>query len=967
MGYVSRLKVAVYWYLQALLGFFSAFLFRLGKGKGGVDSLEKSLDFSETSAGEFTCGETEMMNMSEDSEVEGEKNSGGFTFRFPTYEEFISGNRGIGIGVESVDSEVALNKDLKQSDYEGEDASNEENGDSDIHVCSKEETEVTNFGEIKDLKQSHPEEEDLSSEENENSDIHVCSKEETEVTNFGEIKDLKQSHPDEEDVCNEENENVGSKEETEVTNFGEIKDLKQSHPGEEDVSYGENENVGSKEETEVMNFGEIKDLKQSHPDEEDVSNEENENSDSDVCRKEETEVTNFGEIKDLEQSHPDEEDVSNEENQNVDIHVCSKEETEVTDFGENKDLKQSDYRGKDVSDEENENPDSDVCRKVETEVANLGDEKREFGKAESDSQWDLDFTDKTSFKSEKDSLVTDSDSASLTFEHMQYLMGRLVDSYSEGFLSDEDFGGEFKLDDNSNHMDTEESHDEMSEENQEFGTSDQDDSAIMDEHLEEFKQDGNDSLETMESEFLSENDFHEGAGNFEDWGLDDSLESLEPEFLSENDFREDLGELEDWDSDDEVFTNNLSESQNPMSENESDLDYGDANKMESLWEHQDLLEQIKMELKKVRATGLPTIFEESESPKMDDLKPWKIDERFQREDCIGELMKFNKSYRERMRKLDILTYQKLYAIGFLQKDPLKDPFQLLSSQKSSGPGLKSLKSVWPFKQKSGEIDPVAKFIKEIQCELEVVYVGQMCLSWEFLHWQYGKALDLWDSDPRGIHRYNEVAGEFQQFQVLLQRFIEDERFQAPRVRYYIKSRYDFRNLLQVPVIREDNLKDRKKAMKFEKGDFAITSDILVEILEECIRIFWRFVKADNDSSTVQVKCQKGGVHPEIENADDLELLMEVRRSLQKKERKLRDTLRSENCVLRRFRRSCRDDDEDSDHVLYFFSQVDMKLVSRVLNMSRLTKEQLVWCHNKLSRIRFVNRRIHVDPSFLLFP
>lgn len=70
-------------------------------------------------------------------------------------------------------------------------------------------------------------------------------------------------------------------------------------------------------------------------------------------------------------------------------------------------------------------------------------------------------------------------------------------------------------------------------------------------------------------------------------------------------------------------------------------------------------------------------------------------------------------------------------------------------------------------------------------------------------------------------------------------------------------------------------------MKFEKGDFAITSDILVEILEECIRIFWQFVKGDNDSSTAQVKCHKGGVHPEIENADDLELLMEVRRSLQK--------------------------------------------------------------------------------------
>ena len=73
-----------------------------------------------------------------------------------------------------------------------------------------------------------------------------------------------------------------------------------------------------------------------------------------------------------------------------------------------------------------------------------------------------------------------------------------------------------------------------------------------------------------------------------------------------------------------------------------------------------------------------------------------------------------------------------------------------------------------------------KFIGELQTELEVVYVGQMCLSWEILHWQYGKALELWESDPRGVRQFNEVAGEFQQFQVLMQRFIEDEPFHGPR-------------------------------------------------------------------------------------------------------------------------------------------------------------------------------------------
>lgn len=83
-----------------------------------------------------------------------------------------------------------------------------------------------------------------------------------------------------------------------------------------------------------------------------------------------------------------------------------------------------------------------------------------------------------------------------------------------------------------------------------------------------------------------------------------------------------------------------------------------------------------------------------------------------------------------------------------------------------------------------------------------------------------------------------------------------------------------------------------------------------------------------------------------------------------KERKLKDVLRSENCILRKFRRNKED---DSDQVLYFFSQVDMKLVSRVLNMSKVTRDQLIWCHNKLGTIRFVNRKIHVEPAFLLFP
>ncbi|KAL3526523.1 hypothetical protein ACH5RR_011179 [Cinchona calisaya] len=446
-------------------------------------------------------------------------------------------------------------------------------------------------------------------------------------------------------------------------------------------------------------------------------------------------------------------------------------------------------------------------------------------------------------------------------------------------------------------------------------------------------------------EFLSDGDFEVDA------------DALTSQFLSEEDFRENSkeavngGELDDKEHEP---MNTSYDSEKLTSKKTCDFDR-DSNKLETLWEHQDLIEQLRMELRKVRTIGLPTILEESESPKItdNDLKPRKIDDiQFQHEDCMDELHKFYRSYTERMRNFDIFSYQKMYAIGFLQ---LNDPIQPIPSQKTSGSTFKSRLSqnFWQLKHKRSYNEPMIEFMKELQSDLEVVYVGQMCLSWEFLHWQYGKALDLWDSDPHGIHRYNEVAGEFQQFQVLMQRFTEDEHLQGPRVQYYIKRRCILRNLLQVPVITEDNLKDKRKGKRGEKAEYVITSDMLVEIIEESIRVFWQFVRADKDCSTAIAKGHKGTL-TQLQNPGDSGLLMEIKKDLQKKERKLKDSVRSgRNCILRIFQK-CRED--DSYHVLYFFSQVDMKLVSRVLNMSRITSDQLIWCHGTLSRISFENRK-----------
>lgn len=81
-------------------------------------------------------------------------------------------------------------------------------------------------------------------------------------------------------------------------------------------------------------------------------------------------------------------------------------------------------------------------------------------------------------------------------------------------------------------------------------------------------------------------------------------------------------------------------------------------------------------------------------------------------------------------------------------------------------------------------------------------------------------------------------------------------------------------------------------------------------------------------------------------------------------------MRSRNSVWKKLKKregDEEDDDDGDDEVLYFLTEVDMKLVRRVLGMSKITKNQLKWCHDKLNNISFVNGRIHVEPSFLLFP
>lgn len=103
------------------------------------------------------------------------------------------------------------------------------------------------------------------------------------------------------------------------------------------------------------------------------------------------------------------------------------------------------------------------------------------------------------------------------------------------------------------------------------------------------------------------------------------------------------------------------------------------------WEHDDLVEQLKLELRNSRQGGLATILEEeeeeeeeeekteeTESPRVEktesprvveDLRQLKIEEKLEYKDQIDEIERVYKIYAEKMRKLDILNYQTMHALG----------------------------------------------------------------------------------------------------------------------------------------------------------------------------------------------------------------------------------------------------------------------------------------------------------------
>ncbi|GAV85428.1 DUF1666 domain-containing protein, partial [Cephalotus follicularis] len=240
-------------------------------------------------------------------------------------------------------------------------------------------------------------------------------------------------------------------------------------------------------------------------------------------------------------------------------------------------------------------------------------------------------------------------------------------------------------------------------------------------------------------------------------------------------------------------------------------------------------------------------------------------------------------------------------------------------------------------------------------ELEGAYVAQICLTWEALNWNYmnfeRKRASRRDFDP-GYPAG--VAQKFQQFQVLLQRYIENEPYeQGRRPEVYARMRLLAPKLLLVPEYRDSEDDHRKDEGLGSK----ITSASFLMIMEDCIQTFMNFLKADKEKPCQILKSffgrnRRGSVDPTL-----LHLMRKVNN---KKKMKLKDLRRARKCIRKR-----KLNVEDEMEIL--MGLIDLKVVSRVMRMNDISDEQLHWCEEKMSKVRVLEGKLQRDSSPLFFP
>ncbi|GAV90428.1 DUF1666 domain-containing protein [Cephalotus follicularis] len=303
-------------------------------------------------------------------------------------------------------------------------------------------------------------------------------------------------------------------------------------------------------------------------------------------------------------------------------------------------------------------------------------------------------------------------------------------------------------------------------------------------------------------------------------------------------------------------------------------------------------------------------------------------------------------YCERMLFFDRMSAQQLNETVF--RNP-STPSTVSASKKLASP-LRCL-SLKKMEKPEEETEHLQQPKIDPCHDLETAYVGQICLTWEALHCHYSQLSQKISCQPESPTFYNHSAEQFEQFEVLLQRFIENEPFEPGlRAEIYARARNNLPKLLQVPNIKGSD----KKGTEEEELNLNVLAPDLIRIIESTILTYHHFLKMDKKKSS--------GVLNMFGNQHQMATpLQQVQSSLEKKAMKLKDLHKRRKGWKKKFWPQTYED------VQLLFGLIDVKVLLRVLRMARISKEQLFWCEEKMKKLELSDGKLQRDPSPILFP
>ncbi|KAK8500289.1 hypothetical protein V6N12_068778 [Hibiscus sabdariffa] len=362
--------------------------------------------------------------------------------------------------------------------------------------------------------------------------------------------------------------------------------------------------------------------------------------------------------------------------------------------------------------------------------------------------------------------------------------------------------------------------------------------------------------------------------------------------------------------------------------------------------------EVKKRLKELRKNSFMVLIpEEEEELYMED-----DEEEVGTETCSSEWRDVEAEGRQWWGGFDVV-YEKYCERMLLYDRMIAQQLKEAGSTNPSAPSPKSSHKKLPSPlsclslKRLEETQHLQHSVNDPYQDLETAYVAQLCLTWEAIHCQYSQLSQIVLCRPENPICYSHSAQQLQQFQVLLQRFIENEPFQeGPRAEIYAQTRNILPKLLQIPNIQGSDHKDKVE----EESEHSVFAPDIIPIMESSILTFWIFLKKD--------KRRRASV-PNMFVKHNLMAtpLQQVQSLLEKKSIKLKD--------IRKSRKGWKKNSwpRSSEDVPLLFGLIDVRIMWRVLGMARISKDQLLWCEEKMKKLGFCDGKLQRDPSPILFP